>query len=184
MVGILATRCGRGRRLLRRGPDWCRPSARRPQPCRRQPPPRMPPHSPRFTRSPCKSEALACASGPGQSRVAKRCGHRCRSRRLQGESFAFSLASKSNLCSCSTYAVWLGRKSAKPFLPRSLCFLSWSRRSSTSSDSSRSSAWQAAAHRCARARWPFAALCSLRGELRFASLLLRQAGCCALLQHG
>eukprot|EP00965_Chrysotila_dentata_P089303 2948825-Pleurochrysis_carterae.AAC.1 len=46
-------------------------------------------------------------------------------------SFASSLASRSSVWSCSTYAVWFGRESAKPVLPRSLCFLSWFRRSST-----------------------------------------------------
>eukprot|EP00965_Chrysotila_dentata_P153480 5072823-Pleurochrysis_carterae.AAC.1 len=46
-------------------------------------------------------------------------------------SFASSFASRSSVCSCSAYAVWFGRESANPVLPRSLCSLSWSRRSST-----------------------------------------------------
>eukprot|EP00965_Chrysotila_dentata_P179037 5912288-Pleurochrysis_carterae.AAC.2 len=33
-------------------------------------------------------------------------------------SFASSLASRSSVCSCSTYAVRLGRESAKAVLPR------------------------------------------------------------------
>eukprot|EP00965_Chrysotila_dentata_P135399 4476776-Pleurochrysis_carterae.AAC.3 len=74
LVGIPATRCVRGRRLLRRAPGWRRPSARRPEPCQRQPPPRMSPSPPRSTRSPCRSAARACASGFGQSRGAERCG--------------------------------------------------------------------------------------------------------------
>eukprot|EP00965_Chrysotila_dentata_P081984 2705596-Pleurochrysis_carterae.AAC.1 len=66
-------------------------------------------------------------------------------------SFASSLASRSNVCSCSTYAVRLGKETAKPVLPRKQAGPEGPPRPAASS---RSSARQAAARRGARTRWP------------------------------
>eukprot|EP00965_Chrysotila_dentata_P132832 4392078-Pleurochrysis_carterae.AAC.1 len=46
-------------------------------------------------------------------------------------SFASSSASRRSVWICRTYAVRLGWVAVKPVLPKSVCFLSWSRRSST-----------------------------------------------------
>eukprot|EP00965_Chrysotila_dentata_P030820 1026893-Pleurochrysis_carterae.AAC.1 len=46
----------------------------------------MPPSPPRSTRSPCRSAALACASGFGRSRGAEHCGRRCGNCRSRGRS--------------------------------------------------------------------------------------------------
>eukprot|EP00965_Chrysotila_dentata_P036149 1203499-Pleurochrysis_carterae.AAC.1 len=64
----------------------------------------MPPLPPRSTCSPCRSATDACASVLGHLRGAERCSR----------SFASSLASRSSVCSCSTYAVRFGRESGKP----------------------------------------------------------------------